>query len=462
MKIEPWRTRKVKARRSAAAILGIFATCSVASSPAVAQTSGGYADNWTGLYVGAGVGLGAAKFKNEASASTYSSTLDGYTGWGGLASLYAGYDRHVGSGVIVGLMAGYDRFKAASGSTGLTPSTEELSQQQSARSQMSLGARLGYAASADAMWFVSAGLAWTTVGYRETSSFSLWNIDKRGDVSGYFIGAGGEVRLGGGLYLNSEYRISSFDGVRVVKPFDRPSVEIETMAHQARLGLSYKFGDNSGSASPAASQAAMPIGLYLGVSAGGGVFGMAETSSYSDSSVFRANGRGGDGGLLGLIGGIDFRLSQHFVLGLFGDVEGRDWSHRYRDSGGWVIEQKLGSAWSAGGRLGYLVGPSTLLFLSAGYTRADFGDLNFIPPWGNVMKVRSYGQSGGYFLGGGLETMLTSALALRGEYRFNHHSEHAQPIVDSFTGAQVGKFQYEPWSQTGKLSLVYRLDTFGK
>lgn len=126
----------------------------------MAQTSGGYADNWTGFYVGAGVGVGAAKFKNEQGSHLYPSGIEqlgsvqnGFTGWNGLASLYSAYDLHLGSGVVAGLVASYDRLKAEYANS--SSSFYKFSQHQFASSQTSLGARLGYAASADAMWFVT-------------------------------------------------------------------------------------------------------------------------------------------------------------------------------------------------------------------------------------------------------------------------------------------------------------------
>jgi outer membrane immunogenic protein len=81
------------------------------------------------------------------------------------------------------------------------------------------------------------------------------------------------------------------------------------------------------------------------------------------------------------------------------------------------LSQKDGHAWSIGGRLGVLASPSTLLFLSAGWTQVSTeADLSF---WdGSDRRIKLDKERDGAFVGAGIETQLGRGFSLRGEYRF--------------------------------------------
>jgi opacity protein-like surface antigen len=108
----------------------------------------------------------------------------------------------------------------------------------------------------------------------------------------------------------------------------------------------------------------------------------------------------------------------------------------YDGSGLGTVESRVefGNSWSIGGRLGYLVTESTLLFGSGGYTQAkvsldshfagDSSVYNDNTPVNEGIQG-SYDISsqndewlGGYYIGGGVETLLTDHWSLKLEYRF--------------------------------------------
>ena len=92
----------------------------------------------------------------------------------------------------------------------------------------------------------------------------------------------------------------------------------------------------------------------------------------------------------GVGGGCDYQFpvgGWNFVVGAFGDY---DWSsikgHLNPPAAiGLVGDEKMSSAWSVGGRVGWVVLPSFLTYFTAGYTQATFDRTNlsvaFGPPF---------------------------------------------------------------------------------
>ena len=98
----------------------------------------------------------------------------------------------------------------------------------------------------------------------------------------------------------------------------------------------------------------------------------------------------------------------NFVAGVFADY---DWS----SIKGTLADQNTGnnfslkqtSAWSVGGRIGYLVVPQFLTYFSGGYTEANFRGSTGVCAFGGgacgVIGTLPNHTFSGYFLGGGTE-----------------------------------------------------------
>ena len=94
-------------------------------------------------------------------------------------------------------------------------------------------------------------------------------------------------------------------------------------------------------------------------------------------------------------------------------------------------ELELGNSWAVGARLGYLVTDSVLLFAAGGYTQAnaklsaDFkgGGTAGIDETSRITGAYDISSSqdewlGGYYVGGGLEALITEQFSLKVEYRY--------------------------------------------
>src|SRR5262249_6583470 len=99
-------------------------------------------------------------------------------------------------------------------------------------------------------------------------------------------------------------------------------------------------------------------------------------------------------------------------------------------------------SWSVGGRLGYLITPSSLLYGTAGYTRTEVNVLDsFDDP------SRSFN---GYFVGAGLETFLHPNWTLKFEYRFSQYEDK------TMSESAVSRFNLDPSTQSARVVLSYK------
>lgn len=196
-------------------------------------------------------------------------------------------------------------------------------------------------------------------------------------------------------------------------------------------------------------------GMYFGGSVG---YGWNDsTNRYSDSTGEQSSrGEDADGGLVSLIWGIDCMFHDRFVVGAFVDV---DWSdiERGHTGDGLTIDRSF----AIGGRLGALVTPDTLAFLTAGYTRAHFDndgwwDIPDASDPGTILPGRNSANFDGYFIGGGLEKRIGNNFFLRGEVRYaNYDTEISNSGVASDDTVFVDTEEPEIW--TARLGLIYKL-----
>ena len=192
-------------------------------------------------------------------------------------------------------------------------------------------------------------------------------------------------------------------------------------------------------------------GFYLG--AGGGIGATSsDLKALSGSyTVAEANGIGGMGGFGTVQVGYDRQLDQHFVAGVFADYDFASIDSKLSLFNGHIsFPFNLTDSWTVGGRVGYLVNANTLVYGLAGYTEAHF-DL----PHGAQNNTFS-----GWTAGAGIETSLGGPLFLKGEYRFTQLGEQTTLHPNSeLRASHCGKVTDQPDIQTGRLVLVYKLNT---
>ncbi len=168
--------------------------------------------NWTGFYIGAGIGGGVLEIETDAIG-------DG-DGDGILGTVVIGYDRQFGPGLVAGVFADFD-FSDISARVGGADVDQTYS--------WSVGARLGGL-------ITPKTLLYATGGY--TQAELEGNLD--GTADGYFVGAGLEHMLRENWTLKLEYRYSELQADVVIGGVAAGDADFSS--HTGRLVLSYKFG----------------------------------------------------------------------------------------------------------------------------------------------------------------------------------------------------------------------------
>ena len=120
-------------------------------------------------------------------------------------------------------------------------------------------------------------------------------------------------------------------------------------------------------------------------------------------------------------GGYDFQAG-NFVLGVNGnyDFSFSSDTSEFQKSAKTVVTETLGNGWGLGVRAGMLVNESTLVFGSVGYAARDV-ELGYQKE-GKDPFSETVSQSG-YYVGAGVETMLSDKLSLKAEYRYSQYGE---------------------------------------
>jgi outer membrane immunogenic protein len=231
------------------------------------------------------------------------------------------------------------------------------------------------------------------------------------------------------------------------------------------------------------TKAPMPVaavvnwtGCYVG---GGFGFGMwnQENTSYDDRTPGARVRRtetattGGRGYLGTVQAGCDYQfpaMGTNFVVGVFGDYDFASMKGTLNYPVSVLYgDEKLSSAWSVGGRIGWLVTPSLLTYFSGGYTEATFDRTDFhvslaVPP----VSVDYIGKQTykGYFLGAGDEYALSflPGLFWKTEYRFSQFDTKTNVLFVTATNASsLDSLDSKKWTHTIRSELVYRFNWGG-
>ncbi|MBR1210145.1 autotransporter domain-containing protein [Bradyrhizobium sp. JYMT SZCCT0180] len=462
-------------------------------APAMAVT----VTDWTGCYVGGGGGYGMWNQENSTSGFGPPPIPIGDTittgGRGYFGTVQVGCDYQfaaAGGNFVVGAFGDYD-FASLKGT--LAPSGASMVGEEKMSSAWAVGGRLGWLVTPSFLTYFSAGYTEATFDRTDfTFNFPPFGVsanrfqDKQ-TYKGWFVGAGNEYALDilPGLFWKNEYRFSEFDVA--TNPLRNTATGVSNTAedsrkllHTVRSELVYRF--NWGGSTPAKAYVKAPAapvvnwtGCYVG---GGGGYGLwnQENTTVDDGpprTRFSETATTGGRGYLGTVqGGCDYQLAAagaRFVVGAFGDYDFTSLKGNLNPQRIVAVgEEKMSSAWSAGGRLGWLALPNLLTYVSVGYTEATFDrtdfTLNFVPfgvPAGLFMDKRTYK---GWFIGAGDEYALNflPGLFWKTEYRFSEFDVATNPIRDTATGLPIGaSIDSEKYTHTVRSQLVYRFNWGG-
>jgi outer membrane immunogenic protein len=198
-------------------------------------------------------------------------------------------------------------------------------------------------------------------------------------------------------------------------------------------------------------------GCYVG--AGGG-YGMYNQDISNDTSSFSPVSSSGETLTLGGRGwfgtgqvGCDYQFAPQWVIGVFGDYDLSSIKGNIFD-----VEEKLTSSWAVGGRIGYVIMPNLLTYVSGGYTQARFDDILACAGCSTAIDAHTYS---GWFLGSGYEYGLTWAspnLFWKTEYRFASYKKDTLQVLDFCGDGCDGTLDSQKWVQTIRSELVWRFN----
>jgi outer membrane immunogenic protein len=174
-------------------------------------------------------------------------------------------------------------------------------------------------------------------------------------------------------------------------------------------------------------------GFYIGAGIGAGAMRHEIPDNFENF--------GGDGIFGTVIAGWDWQIGSRTVFGIFVDYDFSDINTSIRNLD---LDIDHNHTWSVGARLGWLSSPSTLWYLTGGYTEAEF---EFADTFFGISDSRRFE---GYFVGAGVDTRLAGNWLLRLEYRF---SEFDTETVFQRFGLDT---DFESTTHTARATLTYK------
>ena len=209
-------------------------------------------------------------------------------------------------------------------------------------------------------------------------------------------------------------------------------------------------------------------GCYLGAG-GGGAMTNNDNNAFDPvtGNALSANVTTGARGWFGTVqAGCDYQFAgTNWLVGAFADYDFMD----VRGDLGLTIatgRQKQDQQWAVGGRVGYLVLPQLLTYVSGGYTQGHWKstDLSFFGAATPIDTINGF-TKGGWFIGTGDEYALTSflpGLFWKTEYRYSEFDRANVGVVAFGTSTPAGFNMNEKIREHSVRSeLVYRFNWGG-
>jgi outer membrane immunogenic protein len=393
----------------------------------IASASNGQADEWTGTYVGFGIGVDALTGKGGATNAAGSVVeADGVNGGDLGLSLRVGADYQFSRNFVAGVTAIYDWSNIdTSGRVTDGPLDASINLAKLDYS-LTIAARAGYL-------LTPSLLAYGLAGYSRISfddvTFSVPGASGTIDLSSYdsfVFGGGFEYHLTSNWSLFGEYRRADLDRQDIYAVNSRIgalSIWADPVMHWARVGAAYRFNGRTDEATPP-SEPANWSGFYaaggIGLDAATRDLDAQETGCVAPNcQTLELDGIGGGGFGATVTAGYDHRFNT-FVAGAFVDY---DWSDQdiavtasFRGQSLSADLLSLDKSWTVGARLGFLAADDVLIYGLVGYTHLTFDDASI----SGAGRTFSFGMPSfdGITLGTGFEKLLTSNVSLRLEYRY--------------------------------------------
>jgi outer membrane immunogenic protein len=210
---------------------------------------------------------------------------------------------------------------------------------------------------------------------------------------------------------------------------------------------------------------------YVGAGGGYGVWNQDMTVETDPGFVAESlNTTAGGRGWFGTVqGGCDAQFADNWVFGAFvdgdfGDLKGTTQLPLPSPADAAVVERHKW-AWAVGARLGYIVWPQLLAYVSGGFTQANFSSAELIDHTGFALgfHIPAHTYNGG-FIGTGYEYALrwTPGLFWKTEYRYSEYGATDLSIITDGSGVLTGNaIHTSKFAQTIRSELVWRFNWGG-
>ncbi|RWB22121.1 MULTISPECIES: outer membrane protein [Mesorhizobium] len=393
--------------------------------------------NWSGLYVGFGVGAGA-NVHEISSDFIPGISLNGIGGEGIYGEATVGYDYMVSQRFLLGALldAHVGTIKTSLDAFGLDADVKETY-------GFDVGVRAGYLLTPSTLGYVLGGYAWQKYKLDTNAGFGMdW------DQGGYFVGAGVETAINANWTLKGEYRYTRFSTTDdLLSQFGAPdgALNLDTSRHTFQVAASYRFNAANGGGTSFET----PTYNWTGFHVGGGLGAGASVHQIDvPPAGVKFNGLGGEG----VFGEASLGYDQDFgswVAGIMVDARYSGMTSEL-DLGGGQINLDTDYGFDVLGRVGMKVNEATLAYALAGYSWQHF-DLNASDPIGDIID---WGSSG-FSVGGGLETAVSDKMTVGIEYRYSQFEKHD---FSADLGAPDGSITSTPSFHTVRIDAKYKFN----
>jgi outer membrane immunogenic protein len=385
------------------------ALMSAAHAADVVQEQAAPGFNWSGVYVGFGVGAGANVHK--LSSDFLPVSLNGIGGEGIYGQATVGYDYMVSQRFLLGglIDAHVGTIKTSLDIAPLGGLSADIKETYG----FDVGVRAGYLLTPTTLGYVLGGYAWQKYKLDTNAGFGFdW------DQGGYFVGAGVETAINNNWTLKGEYRYTRFstnDSLLSDAGLNAPNgaLNLDTSRHTFEVAAAYRFNANDGAAASFETPSYNWTGFYVG---GGFGAGASVHSIDSDLLGVNFNGLGGEGVFGEGSIGYDHDMGS-WVAGILVDARYSGMTSKLEVPGG-QINLDTDYGFDVLGRIGMKVNESTLAYALAGYSWQHF-DLNASSPIGDILD---WGSSG-FSVGAGLETAVSDKMTVGLEYRYSQFAK---------------------------------------
>ncbi|WP_031249686.1 outer membrane beta-barrel protein [Mesorhizobium sp. LNHC221B00] len=435
-------TVRVSAKSIFLGAVSVLALMSAAHAADVVQPVEASGFNWSGLYVGFGVGAGANVHKLGSDFIPIS--LNGIGGEGVYGELTAGYDYIVSPRFLLGglLDVHVGDIKTKIDAAGFDASIQETY-------GFDAGLRVGYLFTPNTLGYVLGGYSWQKYKLDSNAGFGFdW------DQSGYFVGGGIETAINSNWTIKTEYRYTRFgtkgDLLSEAGLIGAPDglLNLDTSRHTFQIAANYRFGAQNGGGAAFETPAYNWTGFYIGGGLGAGA--SVHQIEIPPLGGAKFNGLGGEGAFGELNVGYDQDFGS-WVAGVMVDARYSGMTSKL-DLGVGSINVDTDYGFDVLGRVGMKMNESTLAYALAGYSWQHF-DLNASDPVGDIAD---WGSSG-FSVGAGLETAVSSNMTIGLEYRYSQFAEKDLSFLLG-SGAPDGLVTTTPSFHTVRLGAKYKFN----